>query len=252
MSSITTDKPLDFFNSKSIQDADIRVAKEGFRYGFIADVLQDGAFERLRSQFPSEKSFKLVDKMSGGGRKRFYVGPGYTAGKDANCACSLRGLSTDWQEFLEECAEPSTAKLLSDSVGVQFNSLANFGLTFGNEGCVQEPHIDGAVREYDESPIHSTWATILYFNEQPDNVSATCVYLPDRTTVLFQAPSMRNGLFFFEQHPSSWHGFPMMPQKVKRWILSLAYSQEQAPIMPGTTFKHRVGCKKFWKDILKR
>jgi len=245
-------KSISILNTESISRADVRIAPGGFRYGFIANFIQEEKYEILRHEFPDVNNFKLVDKMSGGGRKRFYVGPMYIAGKDDNCACAMRGLSEHWNEFMKECTSPIAIELLARHTGVAFNSLANFGLTYGSASCVQEPHIDGAVREYDESPVHSKWATIVYFNESPNNEAGTCVYLPDRTTVLFRAPSMRNGLFFFEQHPLAWHGFPEMKEGSERRILSLAYSNEATPILPKTSFFHQMSCKRNWKGIFGR
>ncbi len=243
--------PLSFFSEESIARADIRFAREGFRYGFIADVFQEGAFLNLVEHFPSVEKFKRVDKMSGGGRKRFFVGPEYASGKDDGCLCSFFGAENPWRLLAHEAARPDFVGFFSGVMGVSFNSLCNFGLTFGNEGCVQEPHIDGAAREGDPSPVHSTWASIVYFNTDPNPVGGTCVYAPDRTTMLFSAPSMRNGLFFFEQHPAAWHGFPVMPKGAERRILSLSYSNEPRPIALRDSLSHKMTCKKFWKSMVR-
>jgi hypothetical protein len=129
--------------------------------------------------------------------------------------------------------------------------MVNFGLAYGNEGCRQGAHIDGAVRgEGGEHP--SSLACILYFNEKPDGPGGTCVYGTDATTVLFQAPSMRNGLFFFEQHPDAWHGFPVMPAGSERRIVSLAFGQESPPVTLKTSVLHQLTCKKKIKSILKK
>ena len=90
--------------------------------------------------------------------------------------------------------------------------------------------INGAVRPNDSSPIHSTIACLLYFNEKPGGVSGTQVYDKDRKTVLFSVPNLRNSFFFLEQHPDSWHGFPSVPEGSERRIVSLSYSQEKRPI----------------------
>ena len=240
-----------FLNEDAIAFADIRTAPAGFRYGFISDVIQESMYEQLRHSFPDVGAFKLVDKMSGGGHKRFYLGPAYTAGKDWGCFCAFSRLSI-WREFIREAASPQATALLSKTTGFSFNSLSNFGLTFGNELCVQEPHIDGAAREYDPSPVQTTFASIVYFNEHPQGVGGTCIYAPDRSTILFQAPSMRNGLFFFEQHPQAWHGFPVMPAGAERRILSLAYSQESRPIDLKEGIFHKMACKQFWKSVIKK
>ncbi|MBP6885657.1 MAG: hypothetical protein KBC02_00200 [Candidatus Pacebacteria bacterium] len=238
-----------YINQRQVERAQIHKSPHGFSYGFIENFIHEAAYENLRLTFPDVRGFNLVDKASGGGRKRFYVGPTYVAGKHNDCACQVAALSRYWQEFFRECASPATAELISKAVGISFNTLCNFGLTFGNEGCVQEPHIDGAAREYDESPVKSSWASIVYFNESPNNRAGTCVYEPDRRTMTYQAPSMRNGLFFFEQHPLAWHGFPKMQKGFERRILSLAYSSQQQPLMPRSSWAHRLTCRQYWKQF---
>jgi hypothetical protein len=242
---------LQFINEEALAAADIRIAPAGFRYGFVDGFIREWAYEKLRTEIPDVRSFQLVDKMSGGGHKRFYVGPAYAAGKDGGCACMFRQLPT-WRAFMQETASSSAMHLMSEKMGIGFNSLANFGLTFGDGGCVQEAHVDGAVREYDEGPVKSKWATIVYFNPDSKGAGGTCVYDTDRATVLFQAPSMRNGLFFFEQHPQAWHGFPMMPEGAERRILSLAYSNEKRPINLQIGLAHQLTCRTFWKSIIKK
>jgi len=240
-----------FFNEEHIRDAHIQTAPAGFRYGFVADVLDEPMYVRLMREFPDVTKFTQVDKMSGGGHKKFYVGPGYVAGRNWGCTCHMRSLSPIWRDFLAVCASPAVTRMFSERIGVPLNSLCNFGPTYGNEGCVQEAHVDGAVREYDDGPVKAVWTAILYFNEQPAGPGGTCVYDTDRTTILLQAPSMRNGLFFFEQHPQAWHGFPVMPEGTERRVLGLAYSREKEPIELKENVMHRLGCKNFWKSVIR-
>jgi len=244
---------IEFFNVNSIESAKktFGIAPGGFRYGFIADIFPENVYRELTSSFPDVKKFKLVDKMSGGGHKRFYIAPHYDVSKNMGCWCHLRFFPPLWRKVLQEAASPEFISFLSDSIGVEFNSLAVFGHTYGNEGCVQEPHIDGAVRE-DKGKYPSTLATLLYFNEDSDNTSGTCVYATDRKTVLFQAPGMRNGMFFFEQHPDAWHGFPVMPKGAERRLVSLAYSMEESPVSLKNSLFHRLACIPTYKRMAKK
>lgn len=242
------------FNLDAIKAArtDIKTAPSGFRYGYIPHFFREDSYQELAKTFPDVKKFKLVDKQSGGGHKRFYTGSHYYSGLTWGCICHMQNLPSVWKEILEQSADPKFIELLQDVTGVTFNSLCNFGLTYGNEGCVQEPHIDGAVREDDPSPIHSTIAAILYFNEHPDPIGGTCVYAPDRMTILAQAPHLRNGFFFFEQHSQAWHGFPKMPLGAERRVVSLSYSQESKPIkLKGSPF-HRLTCTYRLKNAFRK
>lgn len=241
---------MEIFNQDHIRSADIRVAPSGFRYGFIADVFHEDVYQELIRTFPDVGMFKLVDKISGGGRKRFYVAPHYEVSKHMGCWCHLRFYSPLWQRVFQESASPTFISFLSTALGVPCNSMCVFGHTYGNEGCRQDVHIDGAVRDDDYGKHKSTLATLLYFNERPDNISGTCIYAPDKKTVLFQAPSMRNGMFFFEQHPQAWHGFPLMPASAERRLVSLAYGQEHTPIKLNSSLLHMFTCKNFWKTTL--
>lgn len=244
---------IELFDVNSIEAAKktFRTATSGFQYGFIANVFKEDVYQELMAVFPDVRQFKLVDKMSGGGHKRFYITSHYDVSKNFGCWCHLRFFPAIWQKVLQESASPEFISFLSGAAGVKFNSLATFGHTYGNEGCVQEPHIDGAVRE-DRGEYPSTLATLLYFNEKPDNTGGTCVYDVDRKTVLFQAPSLRNGMFFFKQHPDAWHGFPMMPAGAERRLVSLAYSLEKSPIRLKNTLLHRFTCVPSCKRLVKR
>ena len=241
------------FDVNSIEAAKetFRTAPSGFRYGFIADVFPENIYKELMATFPDVRKFKLVDKMSGGGHKRFYIAPHYGVSKNMGCWCHLHFFPPIWQEVLRESASPEFISFLSSTIGVKFNSLTTFGHTYGNEGCVQEPHIDGAVRE-DRGEYPSTLATLIYFNEKPDNIGGTCVYATDRKTILFQAPSMRNGMIFFQQHSNAWHGFPVMPPGAERRLVSLAYSLEKEPIRLKTSLAHRFTCGPSYKRAIKK
>jgi hypothetical protein len=230
----------------------IQIAPSGFRFGYIPDLFHEASYRELAKTFPDVSNFKLVDKQSGGGRKRFYTGPHYYSGLTWGCVCHMQNLPKIWKEVLDESADPELVELFQDVTGVRLNSLCNFGMTFGNEGCVQEPHIDGAVRADDPSPVHSTMAAIMYFNENPDPIGGTAVYAPDRTTILARAPHLRNGFFFFEQHPQAWHGFPPMPKGAERRIVSLSYSQESRLIGLKQSLLHRATCSYRLKDTLRK
>lgn len=242
-----------YFNANSIESAKktFRTAPSGFRYGFIDNIFKEDVYKELMTSFPDVKQFKLVDKMSGGGRKRFYITSHYDVSKNKGCWCHLRFFPAIWQKVLQEAASSEFINFLSGATGVKCNSLATFGHTYGNEGCVQEPHIDGAVRE-DRGEYPSTLATLIYFNNKPDNTGGTCVYATDRKTVLFQAPSMRNGMFFFEQHPDAWHGFPVMPADAERRLVSLAYSLEKSHIGLKNSLFHRFTCVPSYKKAIKK
>ncbi len=231
------------FNTDSIWSAKgtIQTAPSGFRYGFISNLFREDVYEELLSSFPAVETFKLVDKQSGGGRKRFYQGSQYDSDKNRGCVCHLERLPKIWKDVLRESASPEFMTLLSESTGLQFNSLNVFGFTFGNEGCMQEAHLDGVIRD-NPIEIKSPIACLLYFNEKPDDASGTCVYAPDKKTVLFQAPHMRNGLFFFQQHPDAWHGFPVMPAGTERRVISLAYNREKEPVHFRESLIHKATC----------
>jgi hypothetical protein len=202
------------------------VAKTGVRHGFVDGILFEDKYNELIDALPDHRTFTLVDKQSGGGHKRFYVGPVYLSGKDFGSVYHMRGLPRIWQEFLAEAGSRELITLLSESTGTKFNSLNNFGVAYGDEGCIQEPHIDGAIRSGDASLIKGNIALLMYFNRVADPISATELYDLDRKTVLAKGYTMRNSVFFFEQHPNSWHGFPEVPHEHTRHILSLAYSDE--------------------------
>ncbi len=231
---------LEFFDEKAIGELKNKkqTAPSGFHYGFTENIFKEDVYQKLTNTFPDIKSFKLVDKMSGGGHKRFYVGPDYYSGKDWGCICHMKNLPEIWQKVLLESAAPEFIEMLSTATGIKFNSLCNFGFAYGNEGCVQEPHIDGAARPDDPSPVHSTIACLLYLNQKPDGFTGTCIYAPDRKTIIFQVPNLRNSMSFFKQHPSAWHGFPQVPKGESRRIISLSYSQEAAPIALKTFKEH--------------
>lgn len=210
--------------------ANAHVVKTGVRCGFVDQLLREDAYTTLVREFPDVSRFALVDKQSGGGRKRFYVGPEYVVQRNWGSLHHLRSLSDIWRAFIDECASPSFIAALSAATGVQFNSLTNFGFTYGNEGCVQEPHLDGAIRPGDTGPIKGTIALLLYFNEDSDPVSATELYDLDKKTILAKSPTMHNALFWFGQHPKSWHGFPPVSASHERRLVSLAYSQQVRPV----------------------
>lgn len=202
----------------------------GVRHGFVDNLFTPEAYKALTDAFPDTSTFYLVDKQSGGGRKRFYVGPEYVVTRNFGSVHHLKDLPDVWKGFLEETTSPAFMKALEEATGVKFNSLTNFGLTYGDTGCVQEPHLDGAIRPNDTSPIKATIALLLYFNIEDNPVSATEIYDLDRTTVLAKGTTMKNSLLFFEQHKNSWHGFPIVPEGHTRQLLSLSYSYEKEPV----------------------
>lgn len=241
-----------YFNEQAILEAKplVRSAPSGFKYGFIPDVFHEEAYLELMRTFPEVKQFQFVKKMSGGGQKQFFVGPTYDANKSFGCVCRLRRIHPSWKAVLQESADTGLMGLLNELTGVSFNTMCTFGFAYGNQGCMQGAHVDGAVRSDDKSAVRSTLACLLYLNEKPDNISGTCVYATDRRTVLLQAPSMRNGMFFFEQHPDAWHGFPELPSGVERRIVSLAYAQPASSIGLKRSPIHKLGCRNFWKTIV--
>jgi len=244
-----------FFNKKSIEQGNVFMAPRGFRYGYFENILQEEAYENLINSLPSVNTFSFVDKAnSGGGRKRFYVGPNYYSGQSYGCYCHMKKLPKIWVDFMEETESPEFQILLSEKTKVLFNSLCNFGFTYGNEGCMQEPHIDGAARSGDTSPIHATIACLLYFNKERGGSSGTCIYEPDRKTKLFQVPNLRNSMSFFEQHPDSWHGFPKVPEGETRRLISLSYSLEKSPLLLKKSRAHEFFCpaEKVFRKITRK
>ncbi len=233
-----------------------KIASRGFKYGFITGVFKEDVYKELIRTFPDVSKFELVDKESGGGHKRFYVGPNYYSGKHWGSTRHLNDLPEIWKAVIKESGSKELLDLVADATGVACNSLCNFGFTYGNEGCIQGPHIDGAARPNDSSPVHATIACLLYFNEKPGGVAGTEVYDVDRKTVLFAVPDLRNSFFYFEQHPDSWHGFPLVPKGADRRLVSLSFSQEKTPILvTDSVFKFpylRDVTKKIIKKILGR
>lgn len=230
----------------------VQTAPSGFRYGFLQNIFHENAYRELVQHFPATSGFKLVDKQSGGGRKRFYVGPKYFSGRHYGCVCDLSSIAFPWRSALKELASPRFIASFKEATSINFNSLCDFGLMYGNESCMQEAHIDGSALADDPNEVRSTIACILYFNENPDTIGGTCVYDIDRKTILAQAPNLRNGIFFFEQHPQAWHGFPVMPANTQRHILSLSYSLESQPIALKTSLTHRLACRRFLRHQLNR
>jgi hypothetical protein len=241
-----------WFNEAALRSAasHVRRAPAGFAYGYVPDIIRPDRYDELATSFPDTATFALVDKQSGGGRKRFYVGPSYFAGRDRGCICAFHEYPV-WRDVLEEAHSPELVSLLSAAFGARFNSVCDFGLTYGNAGCVQEAHIDGSARPGDPNDVRSVVATIVYFNTKPDPIGGTAVYLPDRSTILAQAPHLKNGMFFFRQHPAAWHGFPEMPAGTERHILSLSWSHEQAPISLRKSLLHSTTCKYRIRDVFR-
>jgi len=224
---------MNYFNEAAIEKLkeEAQIAPAGFRYGFVEGIFKNETFGQLVGNFPPVSSFKLVDKMSGGGRKKFYVGPNYYSGRHRGSIAHLTELPAIWIAVLRESASPEFIERLRWATGIKFNSLCNFGFSYGSEGCMQGAHIDGAARPSDPSSVHSTIACLLYFNPGPGGSTGTCIYQPDRETIIFQVPNLRNSMSFFEQHPAAWHGFPTVPAGEERRIISLSYSQEADPIL---------------------
>ncbi len=228
---------------KRIQTA-TKVTETGVSHGFCDSVFEGEVYEELIRTFPDPHSFYLVDKEdSGGGHKRFYIGPEYVVARNYNSLFHIRKLSKVWKGVIEEVSSPSFIQMLSESVGAKFNSICNFGFAYGDEGCIQEPHLDGAIREGATSRVKSNVAFLLYFNENVDPVSATELYDIDRKTVIVKGDTMRNSLFFFEQHPNSWHGFPLVPKNHTRRIVSLSYNYETEPVVPKWTIDSYIKVK---------
>lgn len=242
------------FNANSIRTLKekTRVSPRGFRYGYVENLFHEPVYQELIRTFPDVTKFELVDKVSGGGRKHFYVGPKYVSNRHGGCVCHMDALSPVWKDVLRESTSEELTALLSEAIGIAFNSVALFGFTFGKEGCVQEPHIDGAVGYNEEAENPSTFAGLIYFNKEPGGVGGTCIYDTDRKTVIFQAPHLRNALFFFEQHPDAWHGFPLMPKGAERRLVSLAYGQEKSLIHLKESLLHRATCKLTWKSRVRK
>lgn len=217
-------------------------APSGFSYGFAAPLFREDAYAELIASFPDVSSFALKDRESGGGRKRFYVGPRYASAEHHGCVCRLRSLPPIWRAALDEFSSDSCMESFRAITGARLNSLANFGFTYGNEGCVQEPHIDGAVRPDDPTPIKATVACLVYCNARSGNAGGTEIYLPDRQTRIFGVPEMMNSFLFFEQHPDAWHGFPPLSANHDRRLVSLAYSHESPPLRLKRSLFHRLTC----------
>jgi len=244
---------INFFNKQSFYNAEkeVKFAPSGFRFGFIPDVFKEEAYFGLVKSFPDVSKFKLVNKQSGGGLKRFYAGPVYDSEKDKGCWCHFGSLAPVWKSLVKETDSPEFMTLLKEASGVSFNSLADFGFTYGNEGCVQEAHIDGEVRDLNNLKLPAV-ACLLYFNPNPDTIGGTCVYGADRETILLKAPHLRNGLFFFEQHQEAWHGFPIMPKGSERRLVSLAYNTRVPPISLNDSFFHKLACVRRHKSQIKK
>jgi hypothetical protein len=223
-----------YFNEKALEDLKrgVRRAPSGFRYGFVPGIFREEVYEAVVDGFPDVTSFRLKDldeKHAGGGRKRFYAGPSYYSGAHYGSSRMFTKVSDIWRGIIEEADSEEFKGLLSDATSVPFNSICNLGFAYGKEGSVQEAHLDGAVTDMRKA-ISSSIACLLYLNREPGGVCGTRVYAPDRTTVLYEVPDLRNSLFFFEQHQDAWHGFPEVPAGANRRILSLSYSREPVPI----------------------
>ena len=227
-------------------------APAGFRYGFIENLFDEEFYKKLVATFPDIKKFKLISKMSGGGHKRFYLGPEYTINRHGVCGCDLNDVSTEWKKVFRICASPKFINFLSEKTGVKCNSLCNFGFTYGNEGCHQECHIDGAVRADDPNETKATLALLLYFHPDRSTIGGTCIYDIDRKTIVAQAGHLHNSSFYFEQHAEAWHGFPEMPSGKERFLVSLTYSNEARPIKIDNSLFHRLTCKRNIKRVIKK
>lgn len=240
---------LNYFDLRAIRALKntVQYAPSGFRFGFITGILKEDVYSSLIAAFPDVRRFVLVDKQSGGGRKRFYVGPHYASVKHRGCICHLRRVTELWRGVVRESASAEFMDALSGATGVRFNSLCNFGFTYGNEGCMQETHIDGAVRSDDVSPIKSTIACLLYCNAEAGGASGTRLYASDRKTIFYEVPNLRNSLFFFEQHPDAWHGFPEVSSGESRQLISLSYSLEDPPLGLRDGIFHKAFCFRNWR-----
>ncbi len=229
-----------------------KTAMRGFKYGFITGVFKEDVYEELIRTFPDVSKFELVNKESGGGHKRFYIGQNYYNGKNWGSIRHMNNLPNIWKEVLKESGSKELIDIIADSTGVMCNSLCNFGFTYGNEGCMQGPHIDGAARKDDPSPVHATIACLMYFNKEKGGVAGTEVYDIDRKTVLFAVPDLRNSFFYFEQHPDSWHGFPTVPKGADRRLVSLSFSKDRKPIKISNSPFHPSYMKSKLKGFVKK
>lgn len=240
-----------YFNVKAIEELkrNTQVAPAGFRYGYAKGIINKDIYEELIATFPDVSKFQFIDKQSGGGRKSFYVGPNYYSGKNWGSVRHMDVLPNIWQKVLRESADPALVDLLQDATGIKMNSLCNFGFTYGREGSVQEPHIDGAARPNDPAPVHASITFLMYFNKEHGGSSGTVIYAPDRKTALFQVPDLRDSISFFEQHQAAWHGFPMVPKGEDRRLVSLSYSQEKKPTKISSSLFSYIGAriKAKWK-----
>lgn len=209
----------------------ITVTRTGVTNGFCDRVFTSDSYAELTRAFPDPATFTLVDKNnSGGGRKIFYVGPEYVITRHLGSLYHLRTLPLIWKEVIQEISSLFFMKKLSAVIGTEVNTVCNFGFTFGKEGCMQEPHIDGAMRTSNHSPIKASVAFLLYFNDSDDPCSATEIYDTDRTTILSKGTTMKNSWMFFKQHPNAWHGFPRVPKNHTRRLVSLTYGYLQDPV----------------------
>lgn len=219
-----------YFSRKALENLkrDVRRAPSGFRYGFAPHIFREEIYHDILEGFPDVNTFRLKDMQAGGGRKSFFVGPGYYSGRDYGSTRNFAKVSDIWRGIISESTSDEFVKLLNDTTGVAFNSVCNFGFAYGKEGSMQEPHIDGAAMK--TKSISGTIACLLYVNKEPGGSSGTRVYDTDRKTVLFEVPDLRNSLFFFEQHSLAWHGFPTVLAGEDRRVVSLTYSNETQPI----------------------
>lgn len=233
---------------------DVRTAPSGFRYGFVRGIFREDRYDEVMSGFPDVSGFRLKDLKegnAGGGRKRFYVGQEYYSGRDYGAIDKFATVSPTWRAIMAEADSEEFKGLLRDATGVRMNSVCNLGFAYGKEGSLQDPHLDGAVIDKGK-PLSATIAGLLYLNKEPGGVSGTRVYAPDRTTVLFEVPDLRNSFFFFEQHPAAWHGFPEVPAGADRRIVSLSYSDEPRTIRFNASpfyAKLPLGAKKLFQRI---
>jgi hypothetical protein len=216
--------------------AQVPTAPAGFRYGYIPNIFPEAVYQKLIATFPDIKNFEQVDKMSGGGRKHFFVGPLYSVTRNWGSLRHMSSIDSLWLSVMREAAGKEFIASLSRATGIPFNTMCTFGFTYGREGSVQEPHLDGAVRSGDTTAIKGTIACLMYFNPDHGNIGATEVYDTDGKTLLFKAPDMRNGLLFFEQHKDAWHGYPALPKGYERFLVSLAYANTRRSIPVSTSF----------------
>lgn len=238
-----------YFNTEAITQLkrDTKVSTTGVTHGFVKDLFKSGVYDELMATFPDIQKFKFIDKQSGGGNKRFWVGPLYSSARDFGSAYHLRGLSPVWKGVIDEMQSEPFITALADATHVQFNSLDHFGFSYGKEGNRQGAHIDGAALPTDTSVIKGTIALLMYFNKADDPVSATELYDLDKTTVIAKGTTLRNSLFFFGQHPNAWHGYPPCPPGHERFLVSLGYSTEKSPIRLHWDFLHKILPLEKWK-----